>query len=179
MKKFFICFLIFFITGIGSAFLGLPGDATFIVGGICAFLYLIFSGKKKQRSKNEKEFRKAEQDFNDSMSMRADIQSTKSYCILDKYQFYGWKNADYVYCPIVLKNNHDYNLFKARNSERYWIYVYDIEGSRMRKEYFSSSSDAVEALEKMDCKFCKWFKKKKGRDSTYEEFNNWKVSKKE
>lgn len=46
MKKFLICFFIFVITGIGSAFLGVPGDATFVVGGVCAVLYLIFSRKK-------------------------------------------------------------------------------------------------------------------------------------
>ena len=46
MKKFLICFFIFVITGIGSAFLGVPGDATFVVGGVCAVLYLIFARKK-------------------------------------------------------------------------------------------------------------------------------------
>ena len=47
MKKFFVCFFIFVITGIGSAFLGVPGDVTFVVGGICAVLYLVFSRKKR------------------------------------------------------------------------------------------------------------------------------------
>ena len=46
MKKFLICLFIFIVTGIGSAFLGVPGDATFVVGGVCALLYLIFSRKK-------------------------------------------------------------------------------------------------------------------------------------
>ena len=75
MKKLFICFIIFVITGIGSAALGVPGDGTFIVGGICALLYLFFSGKKKKMSKDEKnrrEFEKAEQDFNRYMSEWSD-----------------------------------------------------------------------------------------------------------
>ena len=46
MKKFLICWLIFIVTGIGSAFLGVPGEATFVVGGVCVVLYLIFSRKK-------------------------------------------------------------------------------------------------------------------------------------
>lgn len=46
MKKFVICFFVFVITGIASAFIGVPGDATFIVGAICAILYLVFSRKK-------------------------------------------------------------------------------------------------------------------------------------
>ena len=50
MKKFLICFFIFVITGIGSAFLGVPGDATFIIGGICAVLYLVFSREKRNNN---------------------------------------------------------------------------------------------------------------------------------
>lgn len=48
MKKFLICLFIFIITGIGSAFLGVPGNATYVVGGVCAFLYLIFSRKNSK-----------------------------------------------------------------------------------------------------------------------------------
>ena len=46
MKKFLICLFIFIVTGLGSAFLGVPGSATFAVSGICALLYLILSRKK-------------------------------------------------------------------------------------------------------------------------------------
>lgn len=53
MKKFFICFFIFLGTGLGSAFLGVPGDLTFVVGGVCALLYLILS-RKKGKSKSPK-----------------------------------------------------------------------------------------------------------------------------
>lgn len=51
MKKFFICLVVFVITAIGSALLGVPGNATFVVGGICALLYLIFSRKKRNSKK--------------------------------------------------------------------------------------------------------------------------------
>lgn len=54
MKKIFICFIVFVVTGIGSAFLGLPDDATFVIGGLCALLYLIFSRKKKNSNKGRK-----------------------------------------------------------------------------------------------------------------------------
>ena len=46
MKKLFIGFIIFVVTGLASAFLGSPGEATFVIGGICALLYFIFSPKK-------------------------------------------------------------------------------------------------------------------------------------
>ena len=77
MKKLFVCFVIFIITGIGSAFLGVPGDATFVVGGICAVLYLVCSSKKKNKKlskeeKNRREFEKAEQDFNRYMTEWSD-----------------------------------------------------------------------------------------------------------
>ena len=58
MKKILICFIVFVVTGLGSAFLGVPGDATFIVGGVCAFLYLILS-RKKGRSSSKKTSAKA------------------------------------------------------------------------------------------------------------------------
>ncbi len=54
MKRIFICFIVFVITGIGSAFLGVPGNATFVVGGVCALLYLIFSRKKKDSNSGRK-----------------------------------------------------------------------------------------------------------------------------
>lgn len=77
MKKLFVCFLVFVITGIGSGFLGVPGDATFVVGGICAVLYLVCSRKKKNKKlskdeKNRREFEKAEQDFNRYMTEWSD-----------------------------------------------------------------------------------------------------------
>lgn len=77
MKKILICFLVFVITGIGSAILGVPGDSTFVVGGICAVLYLVFSRKKKniklsKEEKNRREFEKAEQDFNRYMTEWSD-----------------------------------------------------------------------------------------------------------
>jgi purine-cytosine permease-like protein len=77
MKKFFVCFFIFVITGIGSAFLSVPGDVTFVVGGICAVLYLVFSRKKNNKKmskeeKNRREFEKAEQDFNRYMTEWSD-----------------------------------------------------------------------------------------------------------
>ena len=77
MKKFFVCLFVFIITGIGSAILGVPGDATFVVGGICAVLYLVFSRKKKniklsKEEKNRREFEKAEQDFNRYMTEWSD-----------------------------------------------------------------------------------------------------------
>ena len=52
MKKFLICFVIFVITGIASAFHGVPGYATFVVGGICALLYFLYS-RKKMNSTNK------------------------------------------------------------------------------------------------------------------------------
>lgn len=54
MKKFLICLFVFIVTGIGSAFLGVPGDATFVVGGVCALLYLIFSRKKGKSSSSSR-----------------------------------------------------------------------------------------------------------------------------
>jgi len=56
MKKFFVCFFIFIITGIGSSIHGVPGDAAFVVGGICVVLYLVCSRKMKNKklSKEEK-----------------------------------------------------------------------------------------------------------------------------
>lgn len=73
MKRLIFCIVVFVITGIGSAFIGVPGDVTFVVGGICALLYLIFSGKKRYKimskeEKNRQEFEKAEQDFIKSMT---------------------------------------------------------------------------------------------------------------
>lgn len=54
MKKAVICFFVFVITGLASAFLGVSGDATFVVGGICAILYLIFSRKKRNSNRGRK-----------------------------------------------------------------------------------------------------------------------------
>ena len=68
MKKFFVCFVIFIITGIGSAFLGVPGGATFVVGGICALLYLVFSHKKRNKKSG-----------NSYPSSRSSGYSTKKY----------------------------------------------------------------------------------------------------
>ena len=68
MKKFLICFFIFVITGIGSAFLGVPGDATFIIGGICAVLYLVFS-REKRNNKSSSSY----------SSSRSSGYSTKKY----------------------------------------------------------------------------------------------------
>ena len=56
MKRILIAFIIFFVTGIGSAFLGVSGDATFIIGGICAFIYLIFFSKKKNSSNTRTDY---------------------------------------------------------------------------------------------------------------------------
>ena len=52
MKKAVICFFVFVFTGLASAFLGVPGDGTFIVGAICAILYLVFSRKKGNNKSN-------------------------------------------------------------------------------------------------------------------------------
>ena len=68
MKKFFVCFVIFIITGIGSAFLGVPGGATFVVGGICALLYLVFPHKKGSKKSS-----------NSYSSSRSSGYSTKKY----------------------------------------------------------------------------------------------------
>lgn len=177
MKKFLVCFLIFFITGVGSNFLGVPGDATFVVGGICAVLYLVFSRKKKNSSSSSSS---SSSSYNDLSVSASDIQSTNSYCTLNDLHFYGWKGENYDYSVISLKNGHDYNLFRLRNtssSSRYFIYVYDIGGKKSpTKKYYATSRDAVDAIEKMDCRFCKWFKNKKGRNATYLEFSNWKNS---
>ena len=54
MKKFFICFVVFLVTGLTAAFLGVSGDATFVIGGICVFLYLIFSRKNKNSNRGKK-----------------------------------------------------------------------------------------------------------------------------
>lgn len=77
MKKIFICFIVFVVTGIASAFVGVPGEITFVIGGICTLLYLLFSRKKKNKKmskedKNSLEFEKAEQDFNRSMAEWSD-----------------------------------------------------------------------------------------------------------
>lgn len=71
MKKIFICFIVFVVTGIGSAFLGVPGDATFVVGGVCALLYLIFSRKKKDSTRGRKS--------SSSSSSSSHVYSTKKY----------------------------------------------------------------------------------------------------
>lgn len=68
MKKLFVCFVIFIITGIGSSILGVPGDATFVVGGICAVLYLVFS-RKKRNNKSSSSY----------TSSRSSGYSTKKY----------------------------------------------------------------------------------------------------
>ena len=68
MKKFFVCFVIFIITGIGSAFLGVQGGATFVVGGICALLYLVFSHKNGNKKSS-----------NSYSSSRSSGYSTKKY----------------------------------------------------------------------------------------------------
>ena len=115
--------------------------------------------------------------YNDLYVSTSDIQSTNSYYILDNIRFYSYKNADYEYATIVLKNGHDYILYKSRNtssSSRYYIYVHDIDGKKSpSKRYYATSSDAIDAIEKMDCRFCKWFKNKKGRNATYSEFTDW------
>jgi gas vesicle protein len=77
MKKLFVGFIIFVVTGLASAFLGAPGEATFVIGGICALLYFIFSPKKRNEklSKediNRQEFEKAEQDFIRNMTEWSD-----------------------------------------------------------------------------------------------------------
>ena len=122
----------------------------------------------------------ASSSYNDLYVSASDIRSTNSYCTLNNLRFYGYKNADYEYSTISLKNGHDYNLYRLRNtssSSRYYIYVYDIGGKKSpSKRYFATSSDAVDAREEMDCRFCKWFKNKKGRNATYSEFNDWKTS---
>ena len=116
--------------------------------------------------------------YNDLYVSDSDIQSTNSYCILDDLHFYGYKNEDHEFCTIVLKNGHDYNLFRLRDTSarsRYFIYVSNIGGQKSRsKRFFATSRDAVDAIEEMDCRFCKWFKNKNGRNATYEEFNDWK-----
>ncbi|MBP5505595.1 MAG: hypothetical protein J6X89_05795, partial [Bacteroidales bacterium] len=118
--------------------------------------------------------------YNDLYVSASDIQSTNSYCILNDLHFYGYKNENYDYSPISLKNGHDYNLYRLRNtssSSRYYIYVYDIGSKKSpSKRYFATSSDAVDALEELDCRFCKWFKNKNGRNATYSEFNDWILS---
>ena len=171
MKKFIVCVVIFFVAGVAAAFIGVSGGMTFVIGGICVLLYLILS-RKKGSSSNEKEFRTADKGVN--------RQATDSYCVLNDLHFYGWKGANYDYATISLKNGHDYNLYRLRDTSsrsRYFIYVYDIggKGSPSRK-YFATSGDAVEALEEMDCRFCKWFKNKKGRNASYIEFSDWKNS---
>lgn len=118
--------------------------------------------------------------YNDLYISASDIQSTNSYCTLNDLHFYSYKNADYEYSTIILENGHDYILYKLRNtssSSRYFIYVYDIGGKKSSfKRYYATSRDAIEAIEKMDCRFCKWFKNKKGRNATYLEFNDWRSS---
>lgn len=167
MKKLFVCFVIFVITGIVSAFLGAPGEMTFVVGGVCALLYLLCSRKKYKKLSKE--------DINRVSA--SDIQSTNSYCTLNNLRFYGWKGDDYDYSIISLKNGHDYNLYRLRNTSsnsRYFIYVYDIGGKKSpSKRYYATSRDAVDAIETMDCRFCKWFKNKNKRNATYLEFSDW------
>lgn len=51
MKKAVICFFVFVITGLSSAFLGVSGDMTFVIGAICALLYLVFSRKTDNSTK--------------------------------------------------------------------------------------------------------------------------------
>lgn len=69
MKKFFICFIIFVVTGLASAFVGAPGEATFVIGGICALLYLIFS-RKKRHSSSQKSSQKTSTSYSSYSSSR-------------------------------------------------------------------------------------------------------------
>ena len=117
--------------------------------------------------------------YNDLYVSYSDIQSTNSICTQEDLHFYGWKGDDYDTSIIALKNGHDYNLHRLRNtssSSRFFIYVYDIAGKECSRKYFGTSGDAIHAIEQMDCRFCKWFKNKNGRNATYSEFNNWLTS---
>lgn len=69
MKKLFIGFIIFIITGLASAFLGVPGEATFVVGGICALLYFIFF-RKKGHSSSQKSSLKTSTSFSSYSSSK-------------------------------------------------------------------------------------------------------------
>lgn len=76
MKRIFICFIFFVITGIGSAFLGVPGNATFVVGGVCALLYLICSRKKSNKNTSS-----SSSSSNSYSSSNSRVYSTKKYSL--------------------------------------------------------------------------------------------------
>lgn len=155
------------------------GSTIGAVAGIVAIGAAIY-GLTKLFSDDSSSGSSSSSSYNDLSVSASDIQSTNSYCTLNDLHFYGWKGENYDYSVISLKNGHDYNLFRLRNtssSSRYFIYVYDIGGKKSpTKKYYATSRDAVDAIEKMDCRFCKWFKNKKGRNATYLEFSNWKNS---
>ena len=170
MLRFIICFFVFCLTGVIADEMGSPISGV-IIGAFCAFLVFKLMGKKKSTKHSTSVSRDV---------CSSDIQSTNSYCTLNDLHFYGWKGENYDYSIITLKNGHDYNLYRLRDtssSSRYFIFVYDIGGKKSpNKRYYATSSDAIDAIEKMDCRFCKWFKGKKGRNATYSEFNDWTTS---
>ncbi len=77
MKKILICFFVFLITGLTSAFLGVPGEATFVVGGICALLYLILSRKKKKSSSHQKASRSSVSSSSSSKNLKKNTTPRK------------------------------------------------------------------------------------------------------
>ena len=72
MKKAVVCFFVFVITGLSSAFLGVSGDMTFAIGAISALLYLVFSRKKKDSNRG----RNSSSSYSSSSSH---VYSTKKY----------------------------------------------------------------------------------------------------
>ena len=181
MLRLIICFFVFCLTGVIADEMGSPISGV-IIGAFCAFVVFKLMGKKKltKHSTSGSSSSSSSSSYNDLYVSSSDIQSTNSNCTLNDLHFYGWKGENYDYSIITLKNGHDYNLYRLRNtssSSRYFIYVYDIGGKKSpSKRYYATSSDAIDAIEKMDCRFCKWFKDKKGRYATYSEFNDWKIS---
>ena len=153
------------------------GEVLLGIAAVAAGIYGLSKLFDKDTSSSSSASSSSSSSYNDLYVSASDIQSTNSYCTLNDLQFYSYKNADYEYSTIILKNGHDYILYKLRNtssSSRYYIYVYDIDGKKSpSKRYYATSRDAVDAIEKMDCRFCKWFKNKKGHNATYTEFSDW------
>ena len=52
--RFLVSLFVFLVALLGSSYLGLSDNASLAVGGICAFIYLIYPRKKKESDKKSK-----------------------------------------------------------------------------------------------------------------------------
>lgn len=152
------------------------------VGAAIYGLSKLFSGDSSSSSSSysSSSSSSSSSSYNNLYVSYSDIQSTNSNCAQSEFHFYGYKGDDHDTAIVSMKNGHDYNLHKSRNSSsssRYYTYIYDIDSKKApSKQYFATTDDAIDAIEIMDCRFCKWFKNKYGRNATYSEFCDWKNS---